>query len=399
MKQLTILKLGQQGDGLAEDDDGFLHIPKTLAGEIVEWQPGQTLKIIEAAPERVNAFCKHFDRCGGCKFQHWAETPYQVWKRNMLVEALASKGLATDIAPLVDAHGLGRRRVSLHVRLQDDVWVAGFMQLKSHNLIALDHCPVLVPALQNAAAIAAAFGSPLGACDVALTAADNGLDVSVKAERAAVPRRREALVEIARQHNILRLTVNGETFLTREAPVVAMGKAHVPLPLASFLQATKRGEEVLSALVVAHLKSAKHIADLFCGAGPFALRLAENAKISAIDNDKPAIASLQSAIRNTQGLKPLQTSTRDLFREPLTALELKPFDAVVLDPPRAGAETQVRILAKSTVKHVVMVSCDIATFTRDAAILVAGGYKFKSVTPVDQFKWTAHLEMVGLFQR
>jgi 23S rRNA (uracil1939-C5)-methyltransferase len=399
MKQLTILKLGQQGDGLAEDDDGFLHIPKTLAGEIVEWQPGQSLKIIEAAPERVNAFCKHFDRCGGCKFQHWAETPYKVWKRNMLVEALASKGLATDIAPLVDAHGLGRRRVSLHVRLQDDVWVAGFMQLKSHNLIALDHCPVLVPALQNAAAIAAAFGSPLGACDVALTAADNGLDVSVKAERAAVPRRREALVEIARQHNILRLTVNGETFLTREAPVVAMGKAHVPLPLASFLQATKRGEEVLSALVVAHLKSAKHIADLFCGAGPFALRLAENAKISSIDNDKPAIASLQSAIRNTQGLKPLQTSTRDLFREPLTALELKPFDAVVLDPPRAGAEAQVRILAKSTVKRVVMVSCDIATFTRDAAILVAGGYKFKNVTPVDQFKWTAHLEMVGLFQR
>ncbi len=391
--------LGPKGDGLVRAGDVTLHVPKVLAGEDIDLSMGKLTRVVAPSPERVDAFCKFFDRCGGCKFQHWQLDKYRNWKRDLLIGALAAKGLHPEVGILVDAHGEGRRRVSLHVREVDGVWSAGFMQQKSHDLIAIDHCPVLVAALVNAMQLAAAFGLPLGTCDVAITAADNGLDVSVKSERKAVPRRMDALTEIARKHNIQRLTINGEIFVATSAPMIRIGKADVALPVTSFLQATRRGEQTLAALVLEHIKGMKYVADLFCGIGPFALRVAEKAKVYAADNDKLAISSLQTAVKNTQGLKPLTAQTRELFREPLTPLELNVFDAVVVDPPRAGAEAQARSLVKSKVRRVVIVSCDVMTFARDAAILVAGGYTFKSVTPVDQFKWTGHLELVGVFER
>jgi 23S rRNA (uracil1939-C5)-methyltransferase len=391
--------LGLKGDGLVRAGDLVLAVPKVLAGEEIDLAMGKLTRVVSASPERIAPFCKHYDRCGGCKFQHWQVEPYQNWKRNLLTEALAAKGLKPDVGSLVDAHGEGRRRVSLHVRERDGVWSAGFMEQKSHDLIAIDQCPVLVSALHNVMPLAAAFGLPMGNCDVAITAADSGLDVSVKAERKAVPRRMDVLTEIVRNHNIQRLTINGEIFVATSSPMMQVGNATVGLPVTSFLQATRRGEETLAALVLEHVKGAKHVADLFCGIGPFALRLAEKAKVYAADDDKLAIASLQAAVKNTQGLKPLTAQARELFREPLTPLELNVFDAVVVDPPRAGAEAQARSLARSKVKRVVMVSCDVMSFARDAAVLVAGGYRFKSVTPVDQFKWTGHLEMVGLFER
>jgi 23S rRNA (uracil1939-C5)-methyltransferase len=395
----TVERLGQKGDGLVRAGDIQLHVPKVLAGEDIDLELGRLTRVVTPSPERIPPFCQHYDRCGGCKFQHWAEAPYQSWKRNLLVEALAAQNINTDVAALIDAHGAGRRRVSLHVRNINGVWQSGFMEQKSHDLIALDQCPVLTPALKNATTVAAAFGPSLGACDVAVTAADNGLDVAVKAERQVVLRRLEALKAIVEEFGILRLSVNEDVHVAKAAPFMMFGKAQVPLPAQSFLQATALGEEVLAQLVTEATKPAKHVADLFCGAGPFALRIAEKAKVYAADSDKPAIASIQTALRNTQGLKPVDAQYRDLFREPLTPLELKTFDAVVLDPPRAGAEAQAKQLAKSQVKRVVMVSCDIANFARDASILTKGGYSLKTVTPVDQFKWTTHLEMVGVFTR
>jgi 23S rRNA (uracil1939-C5)-methyltransferase len=317
----------------------------------------------------------------------------------LVVDALAGQGLPADVAPLVDAHGAGRRRVSLHVRQQNGVWAAGFMEQKSHDLCAIDHCPVLAPTLQNVPSIAAAFGPSLGDCDVAVTATDGGLDVSIKAERKAVPRRMESLTTIAREHRLARLSVNGDVLVTLQQPIVVIGRAKVLLPVQSFLQATARGGEVLSDLVVQHIGKAKHVADLFCGLGLFALRLAETSRVAAYDSDRLAIENLQLAVRNTMGLKPIQAEARNLFKAPLTAMELKEHDTVVFDPPRAGAEAQVREIAKSKVKRIVAVSCNAGTFARDAAILVKGGYTLKSVTPVDQFKYTAHVEIVALFMR
>jgi 23S rRNA (uracil1939-C5)-methyltransferase len=393
---ITITRMGQFGDGLAIVDGQQQAFPKTLPGDVLD---DDGVARITDSPERQLAFCPHFASCGGCKLQHWKPVPYAAWKREQVVSAIQNKGLDVSVEALVEAHGAGRRRVSLHVRKLQGVWSSGFMAAKSHDLCALDTCPVLVPALQHAPHIAAAFGPVLGACDVAITAADNGLDVAVKAERSAVMRRQEALQAIVRDHGLLRLSVNTDIIASHAAPMVHMGQADVPLPLGSFLQATAKGEEVLAELVLAGVGKSKHIADLFCGVGPFALRMAERSRVFAADSDRAAITCLQQAVKLTQGLKPVTAEARDLFKSPLVAMELRDFDAVVFDPPRAGAEAQARQIAKAGVKRVVAVSCDAQTFARDAAILVDSGYRLTRVVPVDQFAWTAHVEIVGWFER
>jgi len=400
MTHAIVVRLGQKGDGIVETASGTVQVPKVLVGEVLDLGDGRRHSIVQPSPDRVMPFCPHYDNCGGCKFQHWREAPYRSWKQGLVATALAVQGIEARVAELVDAHGAGRRRVSLHVRLIEGVWQAGFMEQKSHNLCAIEHCPVVDPALVNAPAIAASFGPVLGPCDVALTSAANGIDVSVRAERKAVEKRFAALTEIFHLHGLLRLSVNGDTYGMKGQPVVKVGLAEVPLPLQSFLQATSAGEEALAKLVMASSpKKAKHVADLFSGLGTFAFHLAEELKVTAIDSDKPAIEALQKGMRAAQGLKPIKAEVRNLFNAPLTVMELKDFDWVVMDPPRAGAEAQSRLLAKSPVKHVTSVSCDVQTFARDARILIDGGLVLKAVTPVDQFKWTAHVEVVGVFAR
>jgi 23S rRNA (uracil1939-C5)-methyltransferase len=184
----------------------------------------------------------------------------------------------------------------------------------------------------------------------------------------------------------------------RAAPAVTIGRATLTLPPGSFLQATQLGEDTLARLVSGHAGKPKTIADLFCGVGPFALRLAENTKVTAMDSDDAALAALAQAA-HAPGLKPVAVQKRDLFRRPLTAPELKGFDVVIFDPPRQGAEAQARELAKSKAPLVIAVSCNAATFARDAKILIDGGYTLSAVTPVDQFKYTAHVEIVARFER
>ena len=194
-----------------------------------------------------------------------------------------------------------------------------------------------------------------------------------------------------------RLTRHGELVLMRMPPTIVIGSAKVSLPPGSFLQATVAGEEALAALVAMHCKRAKHIADLFCGVGPFALRLAAKSRISAFDSDAGAVAALQKAATSTSGLKPVKAETRDLFRRPLMPQELRDFDAVVFDPPRQGAQAQARQIAASKIPVVVAVSCNVATFARDARILVDGGYEIESLSPLDQFRHTPHVELVARF--
>jgi 23S rRNA (uracil1939-C5)-methyltransferase len=390
--QITIEHLNWRGEGVG-DGQTFRNV---LAGETIDPATGN---IIQASIERIEPFCKYYVRCGGCQLQHWQQTSYQDWKKNLVAVALLKRGMEFPVAEIIDAHGAGRRRVSLHVCRREGAVVAGFMAARSHDLIDIDQCPILVPALENSTDIARKLGAKLGDCDVSLTAADNGLDVSIKAERKIADEQMPKLAGLVAELNLARLTINGNMVATRAMPVVSIGKALVQVPPGSFLQATKAGEEALATLVMNSLGKAKSVADLFCGVGPFALHIAENAKVTAIDGDKSAIASLAQAVRLTTGIKPLKAEVRDLMREPLVANELKDFDAVVFDPPRAGAEAQARQLAKSIVKTVVAVSCDPASFGRDANILIGGGYKLKSLTAVDQFKWTSHVEIVATFTR
>jgi len=399
--QLEITGMGRRGEAIAAHDGGTLDVPYALPGETVRAEVdgarARIATIETASPDRIAPFCKFFSRCGGCQLQHWREEPYRQWKRGLVTTALKNRGLDAPVAELIDAHGDGRRRVSVHVRRQDGTVLAGFMAARSHDLLDIDRCPILVPALAGAMDIARAIGARLGDCDVALTATDTGIDGSVKIERELAARALQGLAQA--DFGLARLTVNGEPVAIRATPMVIMGRAKLALPPVSFLQATAAGEAALARLVIVAAGKAKKVADLFSGVGPFALRLAETAQVAAFDSDRPAIATLDRARRETSGLKPLTAATRDLFREPLVANELKDFDAVIFDPPRAGAEAQSRQLAKSTVKTVIAVSCDPASFARDAEILVRGGYRLGAVTPVDQFKWSSHVETVAVFQR
>jgi 23S rRNA (uracil1939-C5)-methyltransferase len=235
--------------------------------------------------------------------------------------------------------------------------------------------------------------------DIQITATDGGLDVDVRGSGPLPTATIATLSRVAEQHRLARLTRHGELVLLRMPPVLSVGTARVTLPPGSFLQATAAGEEALAALVLRHCKGAKNIADMFCGVGPFALRLATRAGIAAFDSDSGAMAALRKAATSTPGLKPIQAEARDLFRRPLVPQELRDFDAVVFDPPRQGAQAQAERLAASKIPVVVAVSCNAATFARDARILTDGGYRIEGVTPVDQFRHTPHVELVARFRR
>jgi 23S rRNA (uracil1939-C5)-methyltransferase len=279
----------------------------------------------------------------------------------------------------------------------------GFAGLRSHVIVPIDACPILAPALKGALpaawAVAGALAPLAKPLDLQVTATETGLDMDVRGSGPLKPDRVAALAEVAGQHRVARLTRHGELILQREPPVVTMGRAKVVLPPGSFLQATLEGERVLAELVIAAIGKARRVADLFSGVGTFALRLAETARVTAVEGSEPSIEALDRATRGVSGLKPVTGEARDLFRRPLLPMELKAFDAVVFDPPRQGSEAQARQLAASKVPLVVGVSCDPVTFARDAALLAEGGYRLEGVTPVDQFLYSAHVELVGVFRR
>jgi 23S rRNA (uracil1939-C5)-methyltransferase len=409
VERLVIDHVGHRGDGVAFADGQTVYVPYALAGETVEVDAvpdhpdrRRLLQVERASPQRVTPFCQHFAICGGCAIQHWEAERYRAWKRDIVVETLAQAKLACEVAPLIDAHGLGRRRITLHARIgTHDVLKVGFAAANSHDIIPVDRCPILAPGLSGALDAGWAIAEPLISIgkplDIQITATDNGLDIDVRGSGPLPAATIAMLSRVAEQHRLARLTRHGELVLMRTPPTIAIGAAQLTLPPGSFLQATAAGEETLAALVSGHCQRARHIADLFCGVGPFALRLAAKSRISAFDNDAGAVAALQKAATSTSGLKPIKAEARDLFRRPLMPQELRDYDAIVFDPPRQGAQAQVRQLAASRIPVVVAVSCNVATFARDARILVDGGYTIEGVTPVDQFRHTPHVELVARF--
>lgn len=410
-EQLKIVRLGHRGDGVADTAEGPVYVPFTLPGETVTVEPvaghpdrRHLVHIDKPSHERTEPVCKHFGACGGCALQHWSLAEYHLWKRSLVVEALARADVVAPVGDLIDAHGAGRRRAVLHARRgTGDVLEVGFTAPRAHHIVAIDACPILAPGLAGAIRAAWAIaetlkptGKPL---DIQMSATDSGLDVDVRGSGTLNPQRLATLARIAEAHNLARLTRHGELVAQRTQPLLQVGRAQVPLPAGAFVQATAEGEATLARLVISQVGKARRVADLFAGIGPFALRLAETARVSAADSDANAVKALERAAATTRGLKPIEAQVRDLFRRPFMASELKVFDAVVFDPPRQGAEAQARELAKSTVPIVIAVSCDAATFARDAKILIGGGYKIDGVTPIDQFRYSHHVEIVAKFEK
>lgn len=412
---LTISYVGHRGEGVTwinqiETPDGEksrCYIPYTVTGDTIKaritGERGEIAEIIEAGPDRVEPFCPHFGSCGGCALQHLDAPAYTAWKQNIVEEALDRQAIKTTVAPIIDAHGDGRRRVTVHVKISKQGIHAGFLRAKSHDLLNIDTCPVLSPALsecfQTACKLGAALRNTCNALDVQFATTSSGLDCNIIGPQDLTYDQHMDLADLAHEHNFARLSVNGDVVLEQRPPSIKMGAAEVTVSSGTFLQATELGEDTLSSLVSAWVGEAQTVADLFCGVGPFALRLAARASVYTADNNEKTIAALQHAVNHTPGLKPLEIVRRDLFADPLTMLELNRFDAVVFDPPRAGAQKQARELAQSSVPVVVAVSCDAASFARDARTLIGGGYTLREVVPVDQFKWSAHVEIAGYFVR
>lgn len=411
-EQLTIDRLGHRGDGVADTPTGPAYVPYALPGETVTVEPvaghpdrRHLVHVDRPSHERAVPICKHFGQCGGCAMQHWSLAEYHLWKRGLVVEALAQANLVAPVDEvIVDAHGQGRRRAVLHARRgAHDVLEVGFTAPRAHHIVAIDNCPILAPGLDGAVTAAWAIADVLKPqnkpLDIHVTATDTGMDVDVRGSGPLSSGRTTALAALAEKHRLARITRHGELVTQRTPPSLKVGRAHVPLPPGAFLQATAEGEAALARLAAEHVGGAKRVADLFCGIGTFALRLAEKARVTAADSEASAVKALERAAQTTSGLKPVEAVARDLFRRPFMVSELKNFDAVVFDPPRQGAEAQAHELAKSGVKTVVAVSCDAATFARDARILIGGGYRLARVTPVDQFRYSFHVEIVAKFEK
>ena len=411
---LTITRLGQRGEGVADGPNGLVYVPYALPGEIVradvDGDLGHLIEFRTTRSDRVLPICPYFEACGGCAVQALPDLPYAEWKRGLVSDVLGKAGIVAEVQPLIDAHGDGRRRATFHARVQSTPNLlaerklrVGFMRARSHELIDIAACPILSPKMTGAVAAARALAkvlAPLGKpLDIVMTASQAGLDVDLRGVGPVPTSQREALARVAVELDLARVSLHGEIVLERQAPFLPIGKSQVVLPPGAFLQATEKGEQILADLVEEGVGSAKKVADLFCGLGTFALRLAARATVHAVDLEGQSLAALARAAGRTPGLRPLKTEARDLFRRPLLPEETTRFDAVVFDPPRAGAQAQAQALAGSTVPTIVAVSCNPATFARDAGLLISGGYKLVRVTPVDQFKYSPHVELVGVFRR
>ncbi len=402
--EFSVDALARDGDGLA----GATSVAGALPGERVEarlegahWVADA---VLVASPHRAKPFCPEYGRCGGCVAQHMDAPLYGDWKRQRIVDALAKADIGVPVAPLVDAHGAGRRRATFHARFPGEAAPeVGFMRRRSHAIIDIDACPLLCAALGEAPRVArevargaAGAGKPL---DIQITACLTGLDVDIRGLGPPDEALARGLIRRAESLDLARLSVHGRTLIERRRPVIMIDGVEVTPPAGGFLQATEAGEDAIAALALPALKGAKTIADLFSGCGAFALRLARRHEVFAVDGDAPSIRALAEASARADGRRGLETLTRDLHQRPLRDAELDRFDGVLFDPPRAGAEAQARALAASQVPVVVAVSCDAGTFARDAALLIGGGYRLESVTPIDQFKHSAHVETVGVFGR
>ena len=410
---LTITRVGGQGDGVAETPAGPVFAPLTLPGETVraEVRDGraESIELLTASPERVPPVSPHYGDCGGCSLQHWASGPYLAWKREQVRLALARERIETEVEDTVAVPPGTRRRLALHARRDPDGRVVlGFKARKSWRLVEVRVCPVadprLVAAIPALTRVAEPFlEHPKSAPTLHVTWTLTGLDVDVTGvERRSGGLSRDAqlrAIEAANAADLARLSLAGEVLVMSRQPRVAFGAATVPLQPGGFLQAVPEAEAAMVTRAVEAVRGAKKLADLFCGAGAFTFPLATVAPVLAADASAAGIAALKAGMGTAQGLKPITAEARDLFRRPLAPYDLRGCDAIVLDPPRAGARDQTAQLGGTKAHTVVGVSCNPVTFARDARVLLDAGFRLERVTPVDQFLWSAHVELVGVFRR
>lgn len=401
---VTIERLGHLGHGIAP---GPIYVAGTLPGEVVEGTPdGDRLtdpKIVTPSPNRVKPPCRHARACGGCQLQHASDGFVAGWKQQVVANALAAQGLTADFLPLVTSPPNSRRRATLSARRTKGGVLIGFHARASDTIVEIPDCQILHPGILAAfpglKALVIAGGSRTTELSVQVTLTKGGPDVVVTGGKPLDSALRMDLARLVEAHAFSRLTWDGETVALRDRSALSMGQATVVPPPGAFLQATQEGEAALLHAVRQALGTQKRVVDLFSGVGTFTLPLSQAMEVHAVEGDAAMIRALDLAARATPNLHRVSSETRDLFRRPMEPDELLAFTGAVIDPPRAGAEAQTDRLAASKIPVIAAVSCNPVTFARDARMLVQAGYRLDWVQVVDQFRWSAHVELAARFSR
>lgn len=402
---LTIDRVGHLGDGIAQGPDGPLYAPQMLPGEVITGDilgdQFTGIRIVTPSVHRVRPPCIHARTCGGCMMQHASDAFVAGWKQGIVQAALQAQGISTLFRPLVTSPPNSRRRATLAARRTKGGGLLGFHARGSDTLVAIPGCqllhPDLIASFPALEALVKAGGTRTVEMQLTVTRSLSGTDVMVTGGKPADAAMQMDLARLIEAHGLARLTWNGEIVALRTMPMQRFGRSLVALPPGAFLQATAEGEAALLQAIALAIGSARKVVDLFAGVGTFTLPLAERAEVLAVEGEAQMMAAVDKAARGTDGLRRVTVQTRDLFRRPLEADEFKGYDAVVIDPPRAGAEAQMHTLAQSKVPVIAAVSCNPATFARDARILMNAGYKLDWVQVVDQFRWSPHVELAARF--
>ncbi len=398
--KIEIANLGSKGDGVTENGR---FIPFTLPGEIVEINDTGAAEIITPSPDRIGPICRHFGTCGGCSLQHLQQDKYLEWKRQQVINAFDDHGLNPDVGNCLPVALGTRRRATFSSKLQPDGLAFGFQARKSHAIIDLEECPVLGAPISDKFGqmrqLAKLVSSKSESLRISILACDNGLDVTLEVAGSISDNQHSELVQWAVNARIARLSCNDEVILQTAHPIIAVAGASISPSPGSFVQAVPSSEQRLVDVACGHLKTCSTVLDLFSGFGTFALALAKNSTVHAVEFDNNALADLNRAAGKISGIKQVTTEHRDLLRRPLQVAELNNYDGLIFDPPRAGAEQQAKELTASNVQKIAAISCNPTTLARDVRILADGGYTIKKVVPLDQFLYSHHVEVVALLER
>ena len=410
---LTIDRLGARGDGISDWQGSPIYVDGALPDETIRVRLAQGRgdgkaavleDILKASPDRREPPCSHARECGGCTLQHAKDVAYRAWKLDLLTVPLARSGLTgLAIEPLLVAPPASRRRTRLGIKRQGKHAIVGFRGRRSRRVVAVEGCLVLTPALMAARAGLVPLIADLDVNEIELTETQTGIDLVLHGENLPDLSGLERITAVAQDLDLARVSWRDNRSTTplaaRHTPEVSFGGISVALPAGGFLQPTLWGEKLMADRVAEAVGSSDHIADLYAGIGTFGFRLHHDHAITAVEGQPEMAAAMVDAARRAGLTKGFCAHQRDLARSPLTAVELDRFDAVIFDPPRQGAREQSVQIAASAVPVVVAVSCHPQSFSRDARILIDGGYRLDTIWPIDQFLWSHHLELVAVFRR
>lgn len=416
-QKITIDQLGGRGDGISHENGKPLYVPYTVPGDVIDVKvngsKGRLRHIHEKSPHRAEPVCDHFTRCGGCMLQHVSDDYYQDWKAGLVSTALVNQGVENAVVkPLLASPLHSRRRTTFQAigREGSDI-VLGYAEKGSHNLIDIEMCPILVTDIVNIIEPLKAFLKKLldkkQRMTIQITSGDNGLDVVFKGKGEVDLNLRMDLAEFADANDLARISWFDtslkkpyyEMLAERRKPYVTFEGNKVFFPEGAFLQATKQGEGALINAMLEGISGANRVVDLFSGCGTFSIAAANQASVHAVENNEEMLSALKNSANIMTGIKQVTTELRDLFLRPLLPHELNKYDVAIIDPPRAGAKHQMAEIINSDIKKLVMISCNPITFSRDVQDLAKAGFRMGAVTPVDQFLYSSHLEIISVFDR